>query len=157
MDRQFAPFPRRDPANRYVAASRRPIEIPDETHRTAATLLLRSLRGVARSHPERHPSDPAAGAARPGHDRPEAGAQHIPDHERGGEQALVVLVVTSGMVSELAGDGLPKYVWSVDADGTAYEAKLGTDGYHGYRLEDEDDMRSLVLKEWKKRGEPADD
>lgn len=72
-------------------------------------------------------------------------------------RALLREGVTRGMVSELAGDGLPKYVWSVDADGTAYEAKLGTDGYHGYRLEDEDDMRSLVLKEWKKRGEPADD
>ena len=30
-------------------------------------------------------------------------------------------------------------------------------GYHGYRLEDEDDMRSLVLKEWKRRGQRADD
>ena len=65
--------------------------------------------------------------------------------------------VMRGMVSELADDSLPKYVWSVDADGTAYEAKLGTDGYHGYRLEDEDDMRSLVLKEWKRRGQRADD
>lgn len=64
--------------------------------------------------------------------------------------------VTRGMLSEPAGDALPKYVWSVDPGGTAYEAKLGTGGYHGYRLEDEDDMCSLVLKEWKKRGEPAE-
>ena len=30
-------------------------------------------------------------------------------------------------------------------------------GDHGYRLEDEDDMRSLVLKEWTRRGQRADD
>lgn len=34
--------------------------------------------------------------------------------------------------------------------------KRSPGGYHGYRLEDEDDMCSLVLKEWKKRGEPAE-
>ena len=72
-------------------------------------------------------------------------------------QRLLREGVMRGMFSELAGDSPPKYVWSVDAEGTAYEAKLGTGGYHGYRLEDEDDMRSLVLKEWKKRGQPADD
>ncbi len=46
---------------------------------------------------------------------------------------------------------MPKYVWSVDGAGEAYEAKIGNGGYHGYRLTDEDDMRDYVLQEWKRR------
>ncbi len=53
--------------------------------------------------------------------------------------------------SEFAQGDIPKYVWSVDPDGEVYEAKIGQGGYHGYRLEEEDDMRSLVLKEWRQR------
>jgi len=57
-----------------------------------------------------------------------------------------------GMVGELQG-GIPKYVWSVDEAGEAYEAKIspGTLGYKGYRLEEEDDMRGVVLNEWARR------
>jgi hypothetical protein len=42
-------------------------------------------------------------------------------------------------------------VWSVDRDGVAYEAKRDTRGYHGYRLEEDDDFRFLVLREWRRR------
>lgn len=61
-----------------------------------------------------------------------------------------------GMVSTHLIVGLPKYVWSVDADRQVYEAKLGTDGahwsYHGYRLRrDEEDMRRWVIDEWGRR------
>lgn len=61
--------------------------------------------------------------------------------------------ILCGMVSDIADDEAPKYVWSVDEHGEAYEAKIsaGTLTYHGYRLEEEDAMRSLILKEWKKR------
>ncbi len=57
----------------------------------------------------------------------------------------------NGMFSNLSDDGTPKYVWAVDAEGEAYEAKIGNNGYHGYRLEEEDDFRGFVLKEWKQR------
>ncbi|HEY8289403.1 MAG TPA: hypothetical protein VIG49_09055 [Acetobacteraceae bacterium] len=56
-----------------------------------------------------------------------------------------------GMFSEPAEDGVPKWVWSVDVDHEVYEAKIDTHGYHGYRLEEDDDFRSLVLKEWSRR------
>ena len=60
-----------------------------------------------------------------------------------------------GMVSEFAGDGVPKYVWAVDAKGEAYEAKTNPAreiSYHGYRLSDDDaEMRDYVIKEWKRR------
>ena len=55
------------------------------------------------------------------------------------------------MFSAFDGDAQPKYVWSVDADGKVYEAKIGLGGYHGYRLAEEDDMSAVVLKEWRKR------
>ena len=59
-----------------------------------------------------------------------------------------------GMVSTFRHGACPKYVWAVDEDGEAYEAKLDGDGqnYHGYRLGDDDKtMRQYVIDEWKKR------
>ena len=59
--------------------------------------------------------------------------------------------IENGMVSPFPKGEVPKYVWSVDDSGHAYEAKIGLGGYHGYRLEEEDQMRSVVLKEWTRR------
>jgi hypothetical protein len=59
--------------------------------------------------------------------------------------------IMNGMFSNLSQDGIPKYVWAVDADGEVYEAKIGNSGYHGYRLEEEDDFRAFVLNQWKQR------
>jgi len=69
-------------------------------------------------------------------------------------QALFIEGICKSMVSvHREEDGLPKYVWSVDVQGEAYEAKTGNGGYHGYRLDEatESDMRNLVLDEWAKR------
>jgi hypothetical protein len=59
--------------------------------------------------------------------------------------------VIRGMFSNLSDDGVPKFVWAVDSEDEAYEAKIDRSGYHGYRLEEEDDFRALVLEEWEKR------
>lgn len=59
-----------------------------------------------------------------------------------------------GMVSALAGGGVPKYIWAVAQDGLVFEAKTHPPDtvYHGYRLLDDDaDMRDEVLREWKMR------
>jgi hypothetical protein len=72
---------------------------------------------------------------------------------KGEAQALLRKGVQLGMFSDFAEGGQPKYVWYVDDAGEAFEAKIGLDGYHGYRLTD--DMRAIVLKEWKRRC-PAD-
>ena len=56
-----------------------------------------------------------------------------------------------GMFNNHPADGVPTFVWSIDADRKVYEAKLGRPGYHGYLLEEEDNMRGVVLKEWAKR------
>lgn len=62
--------------------------------------------------------------------------------------------IEKGMISKRGDDGLPKYVWAVDDRGEAYEAKRGgtypTD-YHGYRLNDNDPQRAVVLDEWNRR------
>ncbi len=57
------------------------------------------------------------------------------------------------MFSDFAEGGSPKYVWCVDQQGEAYEAKVspGTDLYKGYRLEEEDGMRAYVVETWKRR------
>jgi hypothetical protein len=62
--------------------------------------------------------------------------------------------ISEGMFSEPMGDGFPTYIWSVDGDGEAYEAKTHPNNrsrYHGYRLEEDDAMREYVLKTWKQR------
>ena len=57
-----------------------------------------------------------------------------------------------GMVSACEPRAMPKYAWAVDADQEAYEAKLGREGYHGYRLgKDDRDMRDWVIEEWNAR------
>lgn len=67
---------------------------------------------------------------------------------------LLRVGVMKEMFSPLLGNGFPKYVWSVDNSGDAYEAKTdsGNPGqYHGYRLEEDDPMRAIVLNTWNKR------
>jgi hypothetical protein len=66
-------------------------------------------------------------------------------------QQLFQQGVLIGMISEFADGEQPKYVWSVDSEEEVYEAKIGRSGYHGYRLEEEVDMRSVILREWKSR------
>ena len=57
------------------------------------------------------------------------------------------------MVSAVRADGLPKYVWAVDREGRAYEAKLGRSSrYHGYELGGDDEaMRRWVIEQWRAR------
>ncbi|MDE0420328.1 MAG: hypothetical protein OXK76_05480 [Gammaproteobacteria bacterium] len=70
----------------------------------------------------------------------------------GEAQALLDAAFAHGMVSACDPEALPKYAWAVDADGEAYEAKLGRNGYHGYRLgRDDRVMRDWVIDEWRER------
>jgi hypothetical protein len=62
--------------------------------------------------------------------------------------------IKCGIFSDYFFDEHPKYVWCVCDDGEVYEAKTNavTPGiYHGYRLEEEDDMREHVRQVWKTR------
>ena len=63
--------------------------------------------------------------------------------------------ISREMVSKHLIDGLPKYIWAVDSDEEAYESVIskGTTEYHGYQLEPDDTMRSLIIEEWNSRKE----
>jgi len=68
---------------------------------------------------------------------------------------LFVAGIKKGLVSTYRQNGVPKYVWCVDEQGEVYEAKIGSDGFHGYRLDEENErtMRRIILKEWKARND----
>lgn len=68
--------------------------------------------------------------------------------------SLLISGLESGLVSEFGYGGVPKFIWSVDGSGEVYESKTDPStlgDYHGYRLEEEDDMREHVRDIWKKR------
>lgn len=72
------------------------------------------------------------------------------------EQALQLFRdgVRKSMISALSASGVSKYVWAVDQNGDAYEAKTHPNheiSYHGYRLGEDDNMRDIILREWIKR------
>lgn len=75
-------------------------------------------------------------------------------------EQLLISGFARGMVSTFCQGNLnlPKFVWAVDSNGEAYEAKLDGDGpnYHGYRINEYRDagsrkMRKQVLKAWQRR------
>jgi len=68
--------------------------------------------------------------------------------------ALLKRGVTSGVFSDFRYGMFPKFIWCVDQTGEAYEARTDARNpgeYHGYRLEEDDDMRSHIVSVWKKR------
>jgi len=129
---------------------KRRIASPDRLALDARTSLAETLQYVGSSHHKRHPAD--YGFHPPVNPRP---WKSICDSVRSislkEAQHLFHMGVRMGMFSDFSNGHVPKYVWSVDSQGDAYEAKIGQDGYHGYRLEEDDNMRSLVLKEWSRR------
>lgn len=112
--------------------------------------LARCLVYVGSAHHKRSPGD--YGFHPPANPRP---SKSLCDGNRvillAEARQLFQTGVLEGMFSKFEGNGPPKYVWCVDNDGEAYEAKAGSDGYHGYPLEDNDPMCSIVRKEWRTR------
>ena len=69
-------------------------------------------------------------------------------------KSLIEKGISLGVFSEFFIGKHPKFIWSVGPDGEVYEAKTDdvTPGvYHGYPLQEEDDMRSIVKQIWKRR------
>ena len=69
-------------------------------------------------------------------------------------KAMLHQGILCGMFSDFFFGKHPKYIWCVDVNGEVYEAKTdaGKPGlYHGYRLEEDDDMRERVKQVWKER------
>ncbi len=65
-------------------------------------------------------------------------------------ESLLKAGVAAGLFSDFPQDGFPKYVWCVEGS-DVYEAKTDKNAYHGYLLEEDDEFRAVVMKEWEKR------
>ncbi len=107
-------------------------------------------------HHKRIPAD--YGFSPPANPRPNKslcdGNRRIRRIGMGEAKALFREGIRRGMVSSVLQGELPKHVWAVDSMGSAYEAKneQGSRNYHGYVLgDDDDDMRRLVIEEWRVR------
>jgi hypothetical protein len=121
------------------------------TERQRAELAAK-VRYVASGHHKRNPADYGLERTNP---RP---TKSLCDLVR-----VVFLDEAKGMIRKGISCGMfsnhflaeyPKFIWCVDDDGEVYEAKtdITTPGaYHGYRLEEVDDMRDYIRKMWKQR------
>jgi len=69
-------------------------------------------------------------------------------------KALIKKGISCGVFSDFRYGDFPKFIWCVDIDGEVYEAKtdsMNPGVYHGYRLEEDDNMRDYIKAVWKKR------
>jgi hypothetical protein len=114
--------------------------------------LARMVRYVASGHHKRHPADYGLERTSP---RPTKSLcdllRVIPLEEAKG---MIRKGILCGMISDFFFDAHPKFVWCVGEDGEVYEAKTDamTPGvYHGYRLEEDDNMRDHIKAVWKQR------
>ena len=130
------------PANRLTAAQK--------------AALAKKVAYVASGHHKRFPAD--YGLERTG-PRPTKSLcdilRIIPLNEA---KSMIQKGIWNGMVSEHFFGEYPKYIWCVGEDDEVYEAKTDavTPGtYHGYRLEEEDNMREHVKQAWKERCQPT--
>lgn len=112
--------------------------------------IAREARYTGSAHHKRRPAD--YGFHPPANPRPHKslcdGGRSVRLEDA---KALFCEGVRRGMISGVDEGGLPKYVWAVDREGRAYEAKLGQGGrdYHGYELGGDDEaMRRWVIEQW---------
>jgi len=109
-------------------------------------VLKARVRYVGSGHHKRNPADYGFERTSP---RP---TKSLCDLERiillAEAQSLLHEGIDQGLISEPDESGLPKFIWTIASDGCVFEAKTdrhGSGEYHGYPLEDEDEMR-LFLK-----------
>lgn len=118
----------------------------------AKRALTKKIRYVGSGHHKRYPADYGFERVNP---RPIKSMCDLVRHISLNEAtSLLESGVRRCMVSEFGYDGVPKFIWSVDEFGEVYESKTDPNtlgDYHGYRLEEEDDMRGYVRQFWDSR------
>jgi hypothetical protein len=133
---------------------KRRVAPPDCLSATQKDALARAVRYVGSGHHKRNPADYGLERTNP---RP---TKSLCDLNRPVllTEALALLNggIALGMFSAPGGDGFPKFIWGVSANGEVFEAKTdagdGSGGtYHGYPLEDEDAMRDYITAIWRQR------
>lgn len=132
---------------------KRRIAAPNRLNLAERSALARQLIYVGSANHKRSPGD--YGFHPPCSPRP---AKSLCDGKRIILKDEAISIFQAGIMKGMFSDYqkntngfMPKYVWGVDSTGEPYESKLGSGVYHGYRLEEEDDWRKIVLDEWKKR------
>lgn len=127
---------------------------------TLDEVFLQSLseraRYVGSGHHKRHPADYGFGRTSPVPTKSLCDA--VGPVLLSQAQTWLQQGIMRGMVSAPAADGFPKYIWCVADDGRVFEAKThpNTPGqYHGYPLENEDEMRTYIRTLWDKRCQQA--
>ena len=116
------------------------------------TELARSVKYVASGHHKRNPC-----GLRSPKDEPETDQVAVRCQARRTlteAKALIRKGILAGMMSDFFFGRYPKFIWCVAEEEEVYEARTDhvTPGvYHGYRLEEDDDMRDYIKKVWKQR------
>lgn len=123
---------------------------------TQRAALAKKISYAASGHHKRNPADHGLERTNP---RPTKSLcdkiRVIPLKEA---KTMIEKGISFGMMSDYAFGEFPKYIWCVGEDREVYEAKTdettaGT--YHGYRLEEEDNMRDHIKQVWKERCRPV--
>jgi hypothetical protein len=110
------------------------------------------VRYIGSGHHKRNPADYGFDRASPRPTKSLCDANRVITQTEA--QKLIEDGISKGVFSPLQEDGWPKYIWSVSESGEVFEAKThpNTPGqYHGYPLEDEDDMRDYIYRIWSER------
>lgn len=114
--------------------------------------LMREVRYIGSGYHKRCPADYGFDRASPRPTKSLCDASRIITLKEA--QSLIKSGVLKGMFSSPQEGGLPKYIWSVSDAGEVFEAKTHPNTpnmYHGYPLEDEDDMRDYIFETWSAR------
>jgi hypothetical protein len=135
---------------------KRQIAPPDLLSPSERADLARGIKYVASGHHKRNPADYGLNRTNP---RP---TKSLCDLVRivplGDAKAMIQKGILCGMFSHFFFGRHPKFVWCVGKDDEVYEAKtdaVTSGAYHGYRLEEDDNMRDYILRVWKRRCQQA--
>jgi hypothetical protein len=116
------------------------------------TKLAQDVKYVASGHHKRNPADYGLERTNPRPTKSLCDMLRIVRMEE--TMRMIRKGILCGMISDCFFGAYPKFVWCVDEDGEVYEAKTDpmTPGvYHGYRLEEDDNMRGDIKAVWKQR------
>ena len=112
--------------------------------------LARKVKYVGSGHHKRSPADYGFDRTSPRPTKSLCDVQRVITLAEA--RLLIERGIAHGMVSPVNEGEFPKFIWCVDDLGEVYEANIGRPGeYHGYRLEEEDDMRGHVKWVWRER------
>src|SRR5882672_5508745 len=124
---------------------KRRIARPDLLTEAQRAELAKIVKYVASGHHKRNPADYGLERTNPRPTKSLCDMLRIVKLEE--VNHMIRKGILCGMISEFFFNTYPKFVWCVSEDGEVYEAKTDamTPGvYHGYRLEEDDNMRDHI-------------